>query len=738
MHKTLSQVIPQPKGNRYSAALACVVGGLLLLSGNAYATSAHGPYAQNDFGGVGLLQTPTARMNAYGEFSINYSDTNEYRRSAVSLQVFPWLTATARYTDIRNRLYSEDPNFSGDQTLKDKAFDGKLLLWQESQYIPQIALGLQDVGGTGIFSAEYFVANKRWDLDSFGLNNWGGIDVSLGIGWGYLGQRDNITNPFCEIADRMCEREAGFSGRGGKFEIDKWFRGPAAIFGGIQYDTPIQGLSLMAEYEGNNYRYDRAGVPIVPDSPWNFGVHYALNPNVSMKLGYERGNTFTFGFTFNFNFNELHQLKIEPEKRQAQAESESARPTDWSQVNYVQLANDLIEEAGWSVGCIENELNGDGNRCAQRAIQVVEQPQGAVVEIAAQQARFRDTDDAVDRAARILSDSLPRDGVAEYRITEYQGNLGLATHVIHAPAFETAYRGERFFADEQDAIRTTSAQPMQERLQLDEPYWNKNRFGWAIQPDLEQSFGNAEAFYMYQLSLKAVGWYVFDDSLMAVGEMGINLMNNYDKFNYLIDGSDTPLPRVRTRVREYAESQDVWVNSLYLYNTHHLSKNVYAAAYAGYLERMFGGVGAELLHQAPNSRWAYGFDINYVKQRDPYRDFGFDDYEAFTGHASVYWRPTWLENTTLIARAGRFLAKDDGVHLELQHEFDSGIIAGAFAAFTNVSSEDFGEGSFTKGFYLSIPFDLFMLRRTKSRGTIAWMPIMRDGGQLLGRPQLYR
>ena len=125
MHKTLSQVIPQPKGNRYSAALACVVGGLLLLSGNAYATSAHGPYAQNDFGVVGLLQTPTARMNAYGEFSINYSDTNEYRRSAVSLQVFPWLTATARYTDIRNRLYSEDPNFSGDQTLKDKAFDGK-------------------------------------------------------------------------------------------------------------------------------------------------------------------------------------------------------------------------------------------------------------------------------------------------------------------------------------------------------------------------------------------------------------------------------------------------------------------------------------------------------------------------------------------------------------------------------------------------------------------------------------
>src|SRR5690554_1532349 len=114
MHITLSQVIPQPKGNRYSAALACVVGGLLLLSGNAYATSAYGPYAQNDFGRVGLLQTPTARMNDHGEFSINYSNTNEYHRSAVSVQVFTWLTATARYTDIRNPLYSEVPNFSSD------------------------------------------------------------------------------------------------------------------------------------------------------------------------------------------------------------------------------------------------------------------------------------------------------------------------------------------------------------------------------------------------------------------------------------------------------------------------------------------------------------------------------------------------------------------------------------------------------------------------------------------------
>jgi hypothetical protein len=59
---------------------------------------------------------------------------------------------------------------------------------------------------------------------------------------------------------------------------------------------------------------------------------------------------------------------------------------------------------------------------------------------------------------------------------------------------------------------------------------------------------------------------------------------------------------------------------------------------------------------------------------------------------------------------------------------------GAYAAFTNVSSEEYGEGSFTKGFYLSIPFDLFSLKPAKGQGRIPWVPIARDGGQALIRP----
>ena len=105
--------------------------------------------SQSDFGGVGLLQTPTARMAREGELSLNYRDNDQYRYYSASVQLFPWLETTLRYTDVRTRQYSSVEAFSGDQTYKDKAFDLKLRLWEESYWLPQVAVGARDIGGTG-------------------------------------------------------------------------------------------------------------------------------------------------------------------------------------------------------------------------------------------------------------------------------------------------------------------------------------------------------------------------------------------------------------------------------------------------------------------------------------------------------------------------------------------------------------------------------------------------------------
>ena len=249
--------------------------------------------SQMAHGGVGLIQTPTARMAPAGDLSINYTDNEEYRLWSVSIQLFDWMESAVRYTDVRTRLYSADPGFSGDQTLKDKGIDVKFRLLLESTYLPQVAVGFRDFGGTGFFESEFIAASKRI----------GPVDLHLGIGWGYLGSSGNISNPFCQIKDSFCDRPRGFSGLGGKIDYQRFFKGPAALYGGIEYQTPWQPLRIKLEYEGNNYSLDRAGL-LEQDSRWNFGAVYQWR-DFDFNVNYQRGNTFGFGK----NLSELMIIK---------------------------------------------------------------------------------------------------------------------------------------------------------------------------------------------------------------------------------------------------------------------------------------------------------------------------------------------------------------------------------------------------------------------------------------------
>lgn len=93
--------------------------------------------SQSDFGGVGLMQMPTGRMAAEGEFSINGDWSDQYHKYNISLQVMPWLETTIRYTMVQDLLYSNDPGFSGDTKYTDKGIDLKFRLWQEGKYLPE-------------------------------------------------------------------------------------------------------------------------------------------------------------------------------------------------------------------------------------------------------------------------------------------------------------------------------------------------------------------------------------------------------------------------------------------------------------------------------------------------------------------------------------------------------------------------------------------------------------------------
>ena len=76
--------------------------------------------------------------------------------------------------------------------------------------------------------------------------------------------------------------------------------------------------------------------------------------------------------------------------------------------------------------------------------------------------------------------------------------------------------------------------------------------------------------------------------------------------------------------------------------------------------------------------------------------------------------------------AGEYLAGDKGFTVEFSRTYQGGLRLGAFASFTNVSTEDFGEGSFDKGIFFSIPIFGNLVDYT-------WKPLTKDPAATLVR-----
>lgn len=646
-------------------------------------------------GGTGLIQTPTSRMLADGDLRVSYTDNDQYRFWSATMQLFPWMQSTVRYTDVRTRLYSPFTGFSGNQTLKDKGIDAKFRILKESYFLPELSLGFRDFGGTGLFESEFIGLSKKISNFNFHLN----------IGWGYLGKAGNITNPFCELKNSFCVRPGGFTGRGGKIDYQGFFKGPASIFGGMEYQTPWAPLRVKLEYEGNNYASDRAG-RLVQDSSWNIGAAYSWK-NFDFSLNYQRGNTIGFGINYNFNLHTIRQIKVDRTPRQLIAK---ANHFPIQQVNRKRLIQDLYYQAGFALSA--SEFKADK------------------VTVYGQQLSYRNNDEAIERMGRIMAYELP-ESVKTYSIVNTIGSIPLVETVIDADTFKAQAKYQTL---EPDLTSTYKRQDLS--LKSIENLQPKivGGFFTGIETFWIQTFGNPEDFYLYQAGVLLNGGYSFNGKTSVAGAIKVNLFENFDKFNFTVDSENSILPRVRTNAREYVSDREVTMENLFLHWNNRIAPNLYAQVYGGYLEAMYGGVGAELLYRPIDSNLSFGFDINYVQQRSFEDDFKLFDYKVLTGHANIYWKPSFLPKTQLTLNIGQYLAKDRGVTVDFAKRFDSGIVVGAFAAFTNVSAEEYGEGSFTKGFYLSIPFDLFSLKPAKGRGRLPWIPIARDGGQALIRP----
>ncbi|HHC6499478.1 TPA: YjbH domain-containing protein [Vibrio parahaemolyticus] len=675
--------------------------------------------SQMDYGGVGLMQMPTGRMAPEGEFNFSVTSNNEYLFYNATIQVMPWAEATIRYTIVDGLPYCTDPRFCGDNEYTDKGIDFKFRLLEESQYVPEVSFGIRDFAGTGLFDSEYFAATKQYSN-----KNLGTFDFTLGIGWGSLGSRGNITNPACKISDRFCNRPDDYQLTGGTTNYDRFFKGPAALFGGIEYQTLHEPLRFKVEYDSNDYSGDfpvvQGGIDMTPHTPWNFGALYRVGI-ADFRLSYERGDTLVAGLTLSTNFNDMPSFWRDTPT----PEVKDNQPEELSDVDWERVTEDLDKIAGYK----QTQVFVNGN----------------TVSVVGEQKKYRDRNEAHEKAAAVLYNEMPTH-IDTYTINERSRGLVGEQTIISKDKYRDFAEVNYINPNIEDATSTSSEKPKGKPA-----YDDFERFDWGFAPKLVQTLGNAEDFYLFSIGLSGSASYWLTDNLEIGGSLYWDWYNNYDKFNYVTPPDGTTVPRVRTMFRAYQNEHAVTMSNLQLTWFQEYSNTMVQQFYAGYLESMFAGVGTEFLYRPQGANWAIGADVNVISQRDPQSYFGVYDEKwqnvpeygrpfqvidkGFTGFVSGYYYPQWdfLQDLMIQVDVGQFLAGDVGTQINVSKQFKSGVIAGAFASFTDLSAEEFGEGSFTKGFYLSIPFDIMTVKPSNNRANFSWQPLTRDGGQKLGR-----
>jgi len=644
----------------------------------------------SNYGNTGLLELPSARFMPQASLRLTFSSSfpNEY--TALTASPFPWLEATYRYTEVKDRLYGPI-TYSGNQSFKDKAFDLHIKLFNERYIIPQIALGLRDFAGTGKLSSEYIVSTK----------SIGNFDVTLGLGWGLLGTEGGISNPFNSIRDSFKERSS-FSGQGGEVNFSNWFSGDTSLFAGLEYDLNSLGLRLKLEYDTSNPDIN-AGLNV--DSRFNIGLNYYLSNNLNFGLAFERGNQFRLSFALKGDFSKDTILKKPPERVVSLSPLQKRRAFSEKDIFYRSLNKNIREEGIYLQGATYTKNQ---------------------IHVVIADKKYSSTPRSSGRVARIAS-ALAADEVEEIIINKMNGDLEVSSISFDRKELDQANKNKLTYIEllESSKLSSNSADPLYKRSEF-KPTLNLPQIDWNMSPALRHQIGGPEAFYLGQLWWKTDINIKFARNLTLHSSFGIDLYNNFDEF---ANPSFSEIPHVRSDIQEYLREGENNVQRMLLQYLHSPLKDVFVKADLGLLEEMFGGMGGEILYRPFDKNYALGLTLYKVKQREYRQRFGFRDYETETGHLGIYYDFPYGISSRL--QVGKYLAKDKGASIDLSRTFDTGFTVGFFATFTDLSAEEFGEGTFDKGFYFSIPTELFYTDYRVGHIAFGLHPLTKDGGSFL-------
>ena len=607
----------------------------------------------NNHGSIGIINLPSARFYDESSFGFTLYDGNPDQKITMTSFPFDWLEASFFYTNIQNKpycIYEFDPVC--DQDYKDKGFNLKIRLKEEG-ILPAIALGINDIAGTGFYSSEYLVG-------SYGINK---TDFHFGIGWGNLNGSDkSFKNPLGKLSDSFYDRPSNIEDEGGQFQPSRYFSGKTA--------SPFLAIThVLNDKTLFKIEYDSTLIPGkigFEESKQDFSIGFdiSISKNFLIGISHERGNSTSIKFSYKDN-SKISRPKYEYKKPKE-------KDSDDEYVKFIRNLNNN----GIGVNKIYEGANNIGVELTQFThpnIQII--------------------DEIIRRAAN--DSGLKKPIKKDLRIADLKAKSEL-----------------------DDSFKKNSNLIYERR--------SKKRFKSNTRFSLRPFLASREEFFKGALMIENNNEFIIKDNFFFSSNIKYSIADNFDDLKY--PPVNTYPAQVRSDIKDYLQNfgDDILIGRAQF--DYHLSpkENHHIMATAGILEDMFTGYGFEYLYFKQDTNYAVGFEIFEVKKRDYEMKFGTLDYENVTGHLSFYYRNYNLIPFDAKISYGEYLAGDKGFTFDLSRSFSNGTKFGVFATFTDVSTSQFGEGSFDKGIYFNIPVFGNLIN-------YSWRPLTKDPGAKLNR-----
>lgn len=624
----------------------------------------------------GSIRTPTALFYDEGYISYNHANYDPFQSFRISLSPYNWLEGSFFYRDMNTIRYA---GLIQNQSNKDKGFAIKLKIIEQDRFIPNLAIGFEDVAGTSLFSSEYLVGT--WDTPSKN------IQASLGIGWGRLGSLGNIENPFIFLSESFKSRKAWkftSSDYGGVPLLSNYFSGTAGLFGSLHYKLNHK-TTLKLELDSNNFSSQR-GYNALESSRWNYGISYKPLSFLEIGLNHQEGNDTSFNLFFSRNFSLFQDYEIKSQKN------------------------------------TKNQTILDKNKFYEEELKI-QSENGVLIQNMSLDTQSKTLDikyaQLIDNNEKFFAKKLH-----EYYVSESSEIENINAVPINGRVTLSTYSYKK---DGEEIVSKSHSSP--KKTYEFNPKVIYPVFTNYISPGFKSHIGSPSGFVFGEIYLGLNTSSVINEKFEFQSLFTVPLVNNYKDLDY--NPAYTDVYPARIDIQKYLKQGKTGFDIFQASYINQINSRDTLLLMAGHFEQMYSGVHFEFLRESKFLNLSYGLEFSRVYQRNFKKHFlGFKKYNQNIGHINLNYFPNLLDMGISISY-GKYLAGDKGITFELEKRFDNGLIMGGFFSKTNLSALQFGEGSFDKGVYVVYPIDIFENERVKGRSSQLYRPLTRDGASKL-------